>query len=163
MQTKKFISKAFMSGIRRIWMYHPVKLELKKKYRKKVDGVFKVPCAICENWYIQGVVEIDHMAPVLPCTEMKHLGPYTDRLLNVPLDLLQILCKKCHTTKTYAEKYNMSFAEAVIEKKLIIMCNNAPAARKWAISYQVEYKNLKQIRIELRKALFKESIEKAGG
>ena len=162
MDINKFISKTFLPGIRKIWMYHPIKLQLKKLFRKKINGVFHVPCAICESWYRQDIVEIDHMAPVLPCTCLSHVGPYAGRLLNVTIDDLQILCKKCHTTKTYAEKYNMSFAEAVIEKKLIIMCNNAVAAKKWAASYQVEYKNLKQIRPALREALFKESIDKAG-
>lgn len=104
-------------GLRRLWSRHPVKGELKKKNRKKMQNdrgneVWHCLCSICESWYVQNDVEVDHIAPNPPFTKLEHIHDYTKNLLTTDIDGLQLVCKSCHKIKTYAERYGYAFEEA---------------------------------------------------
>lgn len=105
------------SQLRKVWSKHPTKLHLLKTTRFKLPDVkaFQSECNICKHVFPTSKMTVDHL---ISCGSVKDIG-YVDRLLNVALGDLQVLCKECHDIKTLAERRDISFEEAKIEKQVI--------------------------------------------
>lgn len=104
-------------GLRRLWSRHPARTELKNRNRKKLPNekgrdVWHNQCAICEEWKKSAEVEVDHIIPNPPFTELEHIHDYTKNLLTTGWEGLQLICKPCHKIKTYAERYGCTFEQA---------------------------------------------------
>jgi hypothetical protein len=104
-------------GLRKLWSRHPVKTELKKQNRKKKKNdkgrlVWHNQCNRCSGWFVTKDVQVDHLKPNPPFTELTDIGDYAINLLDVAIDDVQLLCKECHSLKTYAERYGVSMEEA---------------------------------------------------
>ena len=125
---------AFMSwlrgGIRRsLWSRSPIKLEFIKKNRKMIENpkkgsrckpqVWGGECAICKKDFPQNKLEVDHKIGNHSLKNISDIEGFIMSIVLVEDDDLQMLCDDCHKIKTHAEKYGLSFEEAIKEKKLI--------------------------------------------
>lgn len=121
-------------GIRAgLWKKHPVKLEFLKhstylvqntnpRSMKRFPMVKMVKCAICQNEFKTSEVEVDHMNGNSSLRSMEDVQQFIESMIMVTAGDLQILCKPCHKTKSYAEKQDISFGEARDIKLAISIC-----------------------------------------
>lgn len=134
------------SAVRKAWMRHPTKISLMAKERVYIGDVpledrpeglrantkWLYNCAKCEKYYLQKDIEVDHIKGEHPLRDLQALPNFTESVLGVSWDDLQILCKPCHLTKTYAERYDMTFEEALSERGVIEVMNlKAKGQREW--------------------------------
>ena len=124
---------AYMSwlrgGIRRyLWSKNPVKLEFIKQNRIKIPNpnprgkvkeVWGGVCALTGNTYPIGDMEVDHKEGNHSLKTLDDLVPFVKGIVMITLDDLQLVSKEAHKIKSYAEKHNISFEEAKIEKEVI--------------------------------------------
>lgn len=78
-----------------------------------------IECDHCHNMFKLGDVEVDHKVGEFACKSPEDFANYIEARLCVGFADLQILCKSCHETKTYAERWGVTFEEAAIEKEAI--------------------------------------------
>lgn len=134
------------SSVRKAWMRHPTKLSLLHKHKVYVDDVadkdkpegitanakWLYQCEECLKYFLARDIEVDHKSGEHSMDSLDDMKAFTQSLLDVSWNDLQILDKECHLTKTYAERYNMSFEEAKKEKGVIeVMKKKAPQQRAW--------------------------------
>lgn len=129
--------------IRRMWNKCPQKLEFLKentqflpkededgqpiKYKNGKVRVYKsFVCNYCDkicydSERINGkkTYAVDHIKGNHSLTKFEHVPAFLDAMLRVKQGDLQILCKFCHDTKTYAESSNITFLESLIQKEAI--------------------------------------------
>lgn len=124
---------AFMSfirgGIRRsLWQHHPVKLEFIKKARKKIANpnprgrvatVWGGKCALCGQDFPMKDLQVDHKAGNNSLKTMDDLQDFVEAITCITFDDLQLACKTCHNIKSHAERKEISFEQAKIEKQAI--------------------------------------------
>ena len=124
---------AFMSwlrgGIRRsLWNRHPVKLEFINKNRKripnpnpkgKVKEVWGGVCALTGETHVIANLEVDHVQGNHSLRCIEDIQKFVEGISIITLDDLQFVSKEAHKIKSYAEKHNVSFEEARVEKKAI--------------------------------------------
>lgn len=120
--------KTLHSAIRKEWMKSPTKLavlyeamhpDLNPKTRTK--WLFR--CAICNELFKGADVEVDHIKGEHSFLSIDDFRTYWDNILMVPKSGLQVLCKQDHAIKTYSERYNVSWSEAIKRKNLINKLN----------------------------------------
>ena len=112
------------SSIRKSWMQNPVRLlKLEMTRIPDMDESTRTKwlweCCSCKDRFKGGSVQTDHIKGEHVLKTLNDVEPYARSILDVTLDDLQIMCIPCHETKTYAERYSMSFEEAKIEKSII--------------------------------------------
>lgn len=115
------------SAIRQAWMKSDVKLAY--LYSKTIPDMddstrtkWLVRCEICEGLFKLSDVEIDHKEGNHSFIEVEDFRNYFDNILMVNFEGLQVLCKEgCHATKSYMEKYNCTWDEAVHQKLAIAL------------------------------------------
>lgn len=112
------------SSVRKSWMQSPVrllKLELARlpDLDPKTRTKWYCHCEHCKNKFKMDDVEVDHISGEHPLLTLGDIEKFARSILDVTLDDLQIFCKTCHDIKTYAERYDMTFEEATIEKKVV--------------------------------------------
>lgn len=124
---------AYMSwlrgGLRRyLWSKNPVKLEFIKQNRIKIPNpnprgkvkeVWGGVCALTGNIFPIGDMEVDHKEGNHSLKTLDDLVPFVKGIVMITLDDLQLVSKKAHKIKSYAEKQGISFEEAKIEKEVI--------------------------------------------
>ena len=124
---------AYMSwlrgGIRRyLWSKNPVKLEFIKQNRIKIPNpnprgkvkeVWGGVCALTGNIFPIGDMEVDHKEGNHSLKTLDDLVPFVKGIVMITLDDLQLVSKEAHKIKSYAEKQDISFEEAKIEKEVI--------------------------------------------
>ena len=98
---------------------------------KRFPMVRKYRCAICKEYFSGTEVELDHLDSENALTEYEHINDFFKTIVLTSPDKLQVLCKDkktkklgvtrfgCHGIKTYQERYNVSFEQALAEKKAI--------------------------------------------
>ena len=64
---------------------------------------------------------------------------FVESILLVTFDDLQLVSKDAHKIKSYAEKHNMTFAEAKVHKEVIEICKDKQKVVDKLSSYGVEY------------------------
>lgn len=116
-------------GIRKsIWNRYPIKLEYMKNNRKKIKNpnpkgrvkeVWGGTCYLCRQDFVSNNLQVDHVKGNHRFTSMGDLQTYTEALLFITEDDLEFVCKNCHSIKSHAERYNMTFDEAKVAKNVI--------------------------------------------
>lgn len=129
-KTKSAFMSWLRSGIRKsLWSRSPIKLEFIKKNRKMIENpkkgnrnkpnIWGAECCICGKDHVLKNIEVDHKVGNHSLKEITDIESFIMGIVLVGEDDLQLICKECHKIKTHAEKYGLSFDEAVKEKKLI--------------------------------------------
>jgi 5-methylcytosine-specific restriction endonuclease McrA len=118
-------------GIRRgLWLRHPSKIQLLHHKRKRValgkktrtnpkGLIWGCQCDICKKDFKQSDVQVDHLKGSNKLKDEDDLKSFLMAMVFVKERDLQIVCKPCHTTKTYSESRGVSFEEAQVQKKAI--------------------------------------------
>jgi len=95
------------SGLRMLWNKYPVKYQVlqegrrpSKSKNKRLKWEFQ--CASCEDWFAQKNINVDHITPCGTLKSYDDLAVFTRRLF-CKKEELQLLCDKCHHTKTATE------------------------------------------------------------
>lgn len=145
--------------IRRAWSRHPAKINKINNARFKIDkkvvlknGEIKIrqvwacKCEICnvtkpmqnsdKNKRTKTNFEINHIIPAGSLNDLCDIEGWTERLLFVNEDDLQILCKECHRILTYAEKEDISFEEAKVVKEAISIISSKKD-KEWLIEREI--------------------------
>jgi len=129
--------------IRQIWSDYPVRNEFKTSklrpltQREKSNKLFhpltkKVgQCVLCDNWFPASKLQVDHIQDTDGCTSFETAEKFLWRMAAEPESNMALVCVPCHKIKSYADKYNLTFEEAVLAKKVIAeenrLGNNAKA------------------------------------
>ena len=90
------------SSLRRAWSRYPPKYKVLNNARKKVEGKrhkFEYQCASCSGWFKAREVQVDHLIDAGQLKDYDDLPGFVERLFTSE-DMLQVLCKPCHTVKT---------------------------------------------------------------
>ncbi len=75
-------------------------------------------CEICGVAVGKSKVEVDHIAQAGKLKGYEDLPGFVERLL-CSFENFQCLCSECHAIKTLADRKNISFEDAAIEKEVI--------------------------------------------
>jgi len=127
--TDKQMCNIIRTSVRKSWMRSPVKLlklELAKvpDYDDSSRRTWKIQCEHCEEYFKLTDVEVDHIRGEHKLQTLDDVTGFAKSILDVTLEDLQIFCKPCHGIKTYAERNDITFEEATVEKKLIAFTKN---------------------------------------
>lgn len=124
-------------GLRRgLWEKYPPKLIFKNEtcvappewYTGKAKS--GIECALSGEWVNKSRLEVDHVEGNVSLNDWNDLEPFIRHLLG-NLDY-QLVSKEAHKIKSYAERYGMSYEDAVIEKKMIAICKGKGSPEcKW--------------------------------
>ena len=143
--TEKEVAASWRNTVRHAWsksifrqkfyLKHAVKVKnTNPRSKKRFPVVTKYKCAICEEMFTGGEIEIDYKLSENKMTDLSHAGDFIENIFFTSPDLIQILCKDkkkkvkgkfqverfgCHSVKTYQERYGVSFKEALVNKKAI--------------------------------------------
>lgn len=118
-------------SLRKAWNNNPVKNEYKKRKRKQIDNpnpkgkkatVWGFECEMCHNNFVMKECQVDHINPAGRLSSREDIQGFVERLLWVTDEDLRLVCKKCNSTLAYADRQNITFDEAVIEKRIIELC-----------------------------------------
>lgn len=88
------------SALRRAWSRYPVRFDVLEAAARPYKGTDKrrkkeYQCAMCEEWFMQKEVEVDHIKPCGSLRDYKDLPRFTKTLF-CEEDNLRVLCKPCH-------------------------------------------------------------------
>lgn len=64
---------------------------------------FEYRCASCERWFQEKKINVDHICPAGSLNSAQDLPGFVERLF-CEIDNLQVLCEKCHDSKTKLDK-----------------------------------------------------------
>lgn len=64
---------------------------------------FEYQCNECKNWFMEKNINVDHICPAGSLKSAQDLPGFVERLF-CEIDNLQVLCEKCHNTKTQNDK-----------------------------------------------------------
>lgn len=153
--------------IRKGWSRHPVRIELIKANRFKIDKHYKngktkqvwaLKCEICKETFPQSVIQIDHKSPSEQERWYDDIDAFVRRMMWVTFDDLSILCTPCHAVKTYMDANNLTWEQAVSRKEEIqITSLKAPAQKAWLVERGVKpASNLEQRKLQIREMMNKE-------
>ena len=125
------------SSVRKTWMMSPVRLlKLEQGRIADMDPITRTKwlcrCEHCDHLFKMPEVEVDHKKGEHQLKTLSDVEQFARSILDVTLDDLQIFCKECHLTKTYAERHNMSMNDAKIERKVIDWMKKTPTAKQRA-------------------------------
>lgn len=124
-KTKSSFMVYLRGCLRLAWKRNPIKLNLIKKKRKRIEGKkegttrWGGTCSLCKEDFPQNMLEVDHIVPAGSLKDIPDIQGFVERLLIVTEDDLRIVCKQCNKSLAYAEKQGISYEEAVIEKQVI--------------------------------------------
>jgi len=96
------------SALRRAWTKYPVRYQVMDKAKTPYQGKDKrtkwmYKCASCEGLFKSTEVQVDHIKPAGTLKTYADLPSFVKTLF-CEADNLQVLCKKCHDTKTKEER-----------------------------------------------------------
>lgn len=106
---------------------------------KRYPVVTKYKCEICGGMFGSSQLEIDHIVSENTLKDLEHAEDFMKNIFFTSVDGLQILCKDkkrkvkgkyvverfgCHSVKTFSERYNVSFEEALLSKQIIDICKD---------------------------------------
>lgn len=116
-------------GIRKAcWNRSPIKHEVIKKNRKRVlnkntgNMVWGGECYLCGQDFLQKDLQVDHKVGENKLTDIEDIQSFVESMTCLSEDDLALVCKGCHTAKSYAERMGIPFEEAVVEKRAIEIC-----------------------------------------
>ena len=148
--SEKKICSMLRSNVRQTWMQSPIrllKLELARipDFDVSTRTKWLCECEKCLGKFKMNEVETDHINGEHQLKTLSHAECFTRSILDVNLDDLQVFCKPCHEIKTYSERYNMTFEQAKLEKKVIIWLkeNSVSAQKQFLSDNKLECNNAK--------------------
>ena len=109
---------------RALWERYPPKLKFKNEnchtppkgmQTKAKSGAY---CALSGQWTGKSQLEVDHIVGNVSLNDWDDFVPFCQHLLTTT-NKMQLVSKEAHKIKSYAERYNITFEEAIIEKKVI--------------------------------------------
>lgn len=148
--------EALRSCIRKAWQFHPMKRLYKEGKVKKIKNPRPNPrrgfefvkgytCEICGRDFVEKDIEVDHKSGHNKFTNIKDFQGFTQSILHVSPEDLQVLCAypdtdvrsrvqhSCHKIKSYAESQGISFEDAKVLKKAISIEKSGDANVKKAL------------------------------
>ena len=81
--------------------------------------VWSYVCMQCGDTFRDEDVEVDHMVAAGSFRDWDECQQWLMGLMQVSFASLQMLCKPCHRTKSYADQHGYTFAEAEAHKSYI--------------------------------------------
>tara|TARA_R110000851_G_scaffold72413_22_gene160511 strand:+ start:2492 stop:3076 length:585 start_codon:yes stop_codon:yes gene_type:complete len=124
--SEKQMCSIIRTSVRKSWMMSPIRL-LKLELARLPDmnpttrTKWLCECENCNGMFKMTDIEVDHKKGEHKLLSLADSNDFARSILDVTLDDLQIFCKPCHETKTYSERYNITFEEAKIEKMAIAL------------------------------------------
>ena len=109
---------------RGVWEKSPMKFKTKKSHLETPPesytgrGKAGATCALSGVWEIQSKLEVDHLDGHQSFVKEEDIIPYIIHLL-ADGDELQLVTKEAHKIKSLADRRNISYEEAAIEKVVI--------------------------------------------
>lgn len=123
--TKSAFFSWLRGGLRRaIWEKYPPKISYKKKQlTKPPDGyVGKARsgaiCALTGAWTGNSKLQVDHIVGEASLRDWDDVLPFIRHLCTND-DNMQLVEVEAHKVKSYAERHNLTFEDALLEKKVI--------------------------------------------
>lgn len=159
---EKKLMQMLRSALRQQWMHSPVKLlKLEEAAYPDMNANTRtkwlVKCECCGESFKKGDVEIDHIHGGHSLKSLDDLQEFYMNVLDVCADDLQILCKECHSIKTFMEQHpGMTREEAVLEKKVIAWFKRYPKAAEQ--QRQLGYAGKDCTNREQREAVVRETL-----
>lgn len=86
------------NALRKVWRFSPMRAAALAAARISGDLYM---CAKCGKPFHKPDVEVNHIEQA---AQGDGWGPFIQRLLYMPLDGLEVLCKPCHSTKTKEQR-----------------------------------------------------------
>lgn len=139
-KTESALMSYIRGGIRRsLWNRSPIKLEFIKKNRiripnpnprGKVAEVWGGVCSLTGTTLPLKDLEVDHLEGNHSLKSMDDIRSFIEAIVLVTEDDLAFVSKDAHRVKTYAQKENISFEEALAIKKAIAICK-AKKDKEW--------------------------------
>lgn len=133
--SEKALCSAIRSAIRGVWMKHDTKLAY--LYERTIPDMnpntrtkWLIQCECCGEMFKLGDVEINHKKGENQLLSFEDVLPFTKSILGVGFDDIEVLCKDCHSTLTYSERYGVTLDQARLEKDVIKKINQAVAVQK---------------------------------
>ena len=88
------------SNLRQAWVKWPPRYECLNTARRPYRGTnkrrkYEYQCAICQEWFMQKEVEVDHTIPCGSLRSYEDLAGFVERLF-APVETLRCVCKECH-------------------------------------------------------------------
>ena len=96
------------SALRRAWTKYPVRYQVMDKAKQPYKGKDKrtkwvYQCNSCRGTFKSTEVNVDHITPAGTLRDYSDLPQFVKNLF-CEADNLQVLCKKCHDTKTKEDR-----------------------------------------------------------
>lgn len=119
--------------LRKAWSRNPIKLNVLNKQRKQIANpnpkgkkptVWGADCAMCGGTFPIKDIQVDHIIPAGSLQKTEDIQGFVERLLYVTEDDLRLVCKECNSALALSDKQGISYEEAVIIKKAILICKN---------------------------------------
>lgn len=137
--------------LRKAWVRHPNKIKKINSVRFKVDRldkdgkvmldkktgqpkkVWNCRCELCGHTGGMKDFQVDHIHPAGALSCYEDLPNFALRLLYVNEEDLRVVCKQCNSILAYADKHDMTFEQAKVEKAAIEICKSKKD-KAWLIS-----------------------------
>lgn len=122
------------------WNKHPIKLAFINHSRQRVplgkvtEGnplglVWGGKCEKCFQIFRQNELEVDHIHQASEKPLREDVEGFLKSMVLVTFEDLQLVCKPCHKTKSYAERQGISFDQAKAIKAALADCK-LPVSRQ---------------------------------
>lgn len=133
--SEKALCSAIRSAIRGVWMKHDTKLAY--LYERTIPDMnpntrtkWLIQCESCGEMFKLSDVEVNHKKGENQLLSFEDVLPFTQSILGVSYDDIEVLCKDCHAVQTYSERYGVTLEEAKLEKDVIKKINQKVTTQK---------------------------------
>lgn len=164
--SEKALCSAIRSAIRGVWMKHDTKLAY--LYERTIPDMnpntrtkWLIECECCGDMFKLGDVEINHKKGENQLLSFEDVLPFTQSILGVGFNDIEVLCKDCHAILTYSERYGVSLEEAKLEKDVIKKINQKIAVQKkelLAYGYKASEVSNEEKRRDAYREILKENL-----
>jgi len=148
----------YLRGCLRLsWKRHPTKLKVIKERREQIPNpnprgnkstVFGFKCEMCHNQFALKDCQVDHITPAGSLKKKEDIQGFIERLLWVTEDDLRLVCKPCNNALAMAEKQNITFEEATLQKKAIEILKDSKKCLTWFKERSILYPSNAKLRRE---------------
>lgn len=133
--SEKALCNAIRSAIRSVWLKHDTKLSY--LYERTIPDMnpntrtkWLIQCESCGEMFKLSDVEVNHLRGENQLLSFEDVLPFTQSILGVGYDDIEVLCKDCHAIQTYSERYGVTLEEAKLEKDVIKKINQKVTTQK---------------------------------
>ena len=130
-----------------VWSHYPGRIKFKNERCEKppegYTGKAKsgAYCALTGEWVGKSNLEVDHVIGEASLREWADVESFI-RHLCPTADNMQLVSKEAHKIKSYAERMGITFAEAVIEKKVIAFGKESVAKQREVLTSVCKYETI---------------------